>query len=80
MIEKMAKKNKLSKEDLLKSQMLSYIDRTKQEIVNADTLWQPRMNELLPLFKQYLSDHPDEIDYVLKGFAWHAYHYALKPR
>lgn len=73
-------KHKLSKEDLLKAQMLSSIDRVKQEIINANTFWQPRMNELLPFYKEYLAAHPEDLDFVLKGFAWHAYHHALKPR
>ena len=76
----MGKKKKLSKEDLLKSQMLSHIDRVKQTILNAETFWQPRMNEVLPMYKEYLEEHPEDIDFVLKAYAWHMYHYALKPR
>ena len=73
----MGKKNKLSKEDLLKSQM---IDRVKNTILNADTFWQPRMNEVLPMYKEYLEAHPEDLEFVLKAYAWHMYHYALKPR
>lgn len=76
----MGKKNKLSKEDLLKSQMISHIDRVKNTILNADTFWQPRMNEVLPMYKEYLEAHPEDLEFVLKAYAWHMYHYALKPR
>ena len=42
-----------------------------------NTFWWKRMHEILPYWKQYLEQHPDELDTVLMGFAWHAHYKAL---
>lgn len=76
----MAKKKKISHEEYLKLEMEHYIQMVRMEGVHAGTFWQPRMDEILPFYLEYLKEHPDDLRFVLKGYAWHSFNYALKQR
>ena len=59
---------------------LSNVKYAEQTENYHSTFWWTNMEEILPLWKQYLTEHPDEVDTVLRGFAWHAYYKALMMR
>lgn len=77
------KKQKLTEEQRLQEDFhrhLANVEYAEQNENYKHTFWWQHMENIIPLWKQYLSENPDKIDTVLRGFAWHAYHEALKMR
>lgn len=77
------KRSKKTPEQKLQDDFQRHLENVKyaeQHENYHSTFWWKNMQEMLPLWKQYLAEHPDEVDTVLMGFAWHAYYKALTMR
>lgn len=59
--------------------MERYLEKVN-DASTKETFWGPRMDELLQQYVEYLREHPEELENVLKVYAWHTFVYALKQR
>lgn len=73
---------KLTKDKILKDEFNANISTAEMSVngLYDNTFWYPQMQEILPMYENYISENPDKVKEALIAFAWHAYRKALKQR